>query len=347
MVKRLCNILGICMFVALTALNAPSCVRRDLVDPGNTHYVRVYLDTMLLNVTTGFYNESYRRPDYAHPEIMRIMLCDPTTGRLVAERYLRNRHEDERGIYYDGYVICEAGNYDVMAYNFGTTSTIVRNEHSFSDVEAYTNVVAPHILSRLTRYTRDAEERIVYMPDHLYTAECSDVRIAPHDDIDTLLNTSGDHLTGSSIVKSYYLQIHIRGVEYASSIVGLLTGMGGSARLNGADLNEDDPVTLYFELTNTDPVNNEAILYTTFHTFGKLDETVSELELSFDILTIDGRGHVVSLDITDEFYTEDAIEHQWILLDKVIDIPKPEVVGGGGFSPGMTDWQDVNTNVEI
>ncbi len=347
MVKRLCKLLAVAL-VAVMALALPSCVRRDLVDPGNTHYVRVYLDTEIKNVTTGFYAADRLRPAYEHPDLRPIRLCAPTTGRPVAERYLRNRHEDERGIYYDGYVICDAGDYDVMAYNFGTESTIIRNQHSFGNIEAYTNLVAPHILSRLTRYTRDANERIVYMPDHLFKSEYALAHIAPHRDIDTLTTREGDWFSGASIVKSYYLQIHIRGVQYASSIVGLLTGMGGSMKLHGARINEDDPVTIYFEMAHTEPENDEAVLYTTFHTFGKLEDLASELELSFDIITTDGRGHVVSLDITDEFYTEDAIERQWILIDKVIEIPKPVEEGnGGGFSPGLDDWENVDVDIII
>lgn len=343
MVKRIGKILIIC----LVAVMAAGCQRRELVDPGNTHYVRVYLDDRIKNVTSDFYNEEHLRPDFTYPDVMRIMLCDRTTGRPVAERYLRNRHQDERGVYYDGYVICDAGDYDVMAYNFGTESTIVRNEHSFTEVEAYTNEVAPNILSRLQSRTRENAERIVYIPDHLFVAESEGVHIAPSPDIDTLRTADGDHFTGRSIVQSYYLQIGIKGAQYVSSIVGLLTGMVGSTQMHGAVQNTDDPVTLYFEMTHTEPEDDMALLYTTFHTFGKLPDETSKLTVTFDIITTDGRGHSVDLDITLEFGEPDAVEHRWLLIDKVIEVPKPVEEGGSGFSPGIENWEDVNADIII
>lgn len=49
--------------VLLTAaLLTVRCERRPLVDAGNTHYVRVYLDEELKNVTTGFYDPTLENP---------------------------------------------------------------------------------------------------------------------------------------------------------------------------------------------------------------------------------------------------------------------------------------------
>ena len=50
MIRRM----GIYLLFAVAVLAAGGCVRRPLVDIENTHYVRVYLDEQLLNVTTGF-----------------------------------------------------------------------------------------------------------------------------------------------------------------------------------------------------------------------------------------------------------------------------------------------------
>ncbi len=325
------------------------CVRRELVDPGNTHYVRVYIDNEIRNVTTGFYNPDYVRPSYSDPQALRIMLCDRMSGRAVAERYLRNRHEDERGVYYDGYVICDAGTYDVMAYNFGTESTILRNEQSLPDVEAYTNPVAPHILGALASRARADEEEIVYMPDHLYRSEYEGVRLAPSMDIDTLRTPSGDWLSGASVVESWYLQLRIEGAQYVSSIAGLITGMGGSVKLHGAAL-QPPPVTILMDFHTDDDSPTGAVLYTTFHTFGRLPGESNTLELTFDITTTDGRAHVATIDITDEFLKPAATEHRWLLLDKTLKIPEPEPgsgEGGGGFVPGITDWTDVNTDIII
>lgn len=79
--RRILNIL-----LLATVLLAASCERRPLMELSNTHYVRVYVDETIKNVTTGFYNEDYVKPLYKSPDIMRIMLADPQTGQIRAER---------------------------------------------------------------------------------------------------------------------------------------------------------------------------------------------------------------------------------------------------------------------
>lgn len=54
-----------------------------------------------------------------------------------------------------------------------------------------------------------------------------------------------------------------------------------------------------------------------------------------------------TLDITDKFSEPDAIEHQWLLLDQVLIIPEPENPDGGGFVPGVDDWDDIETDIII
>ena len=55
----------------------------------------------------------------------------------------------------------------------------------------------------------------------------------------------------------------------------------------------------------------------------------------------------MKLDITDEFYTELAKEKQWILLDHEIVITPPEEEVSGGMTPGVDEWEDIETEVQI
>lgn len=328
------------------------CERRPLVDVGNTHYVRVYLDEELKNVTTGFYNENHARPEYESPDVLRVTLSDPTTDRVVAERYLRDLGRDERGNYYEGYVSVKPGRYNLLAYNFGTTSSILRGEHTYSDAEAYTNEIASHLLNNLPSRGDRSDERIVYDPDHLIVARCEGVEVPLRTYIDTLRTASGDYFMGQSIVKSYYLQIRVKGIQWVSSAVSLLTGVSGSARLHDGGVNEDDPVTLYIEMRRSDEpsrMDDTAVIYATFGMFGRLPDTDNKLEVSFDFLTRDGRALSHEFDITSKFDEPDAVEHQWLLLDDEIEIPEPpeEPGSGGGFEPGVDDWEDVNSDIII
>ena len=54
---------SILILLAMCALFvSSSCEHRELSDVNNMHYVRVYLDEDIKNVTTGIYNEAYDRP---------------------------------------------------------------------------------------------------------------------------------------------------------------------------------------------------------------------------------------------------------------------------------------------
>lgn len=330
------------------ALFSTRCVRRPLVDIGNTHYVRVYVNEDLKNVTTGFYDESLVKPDYSSPEIMRVVLYDATDGRVVSERYLRSRGSDSRGNYYYGYVIAPPGDYRLLVYNFDTRSTVIRNDHIYEGAEAYTGEISEMLQNHLSTRADAGSERIVYVPDHLFVDRHDALSISYSQDVDTLLNADYDHFMAESVVKSYYLQVKVTGADHLSSAVGLLTGMSGSAMLNDGSIREDNPVTVYFDMIKGEPTAvDEAYIYTTFHTFGKLPDASNELSITFDIKTKDGRNLTTTLDITDKFSSPEAIEHQWILLDQILNIPDMEPSDEGGFAPGVGEWEDIETDIVI
>lgn len=95
--------------------------------------------------------------------------------------------------------------------------------------------------------------------------------------------------------------------------------------------------------------DDTAVIYATFGMFGRLPDTDNKLEVSFDFLTRDGRALSHEFDITSKFDEPDAVEHQWLLLDDEIEIPEPpeEPGSGGGFEPGVDDWEDVNSDIII
>lgn len=332
-----------------------SCDFRPLVEPGNTHYVRVYLDEHILNTTEGFYNPEHVKPTYKRPEIMRVTLGDKSTGRVVAERYLRNHGNDARGHYYDGYIICDPGEWSLLAWNFDTEATQVSDPTDQHLSKAYTNRIASHLMagisSRLDKTKTDrtsSPEKIVYEPDHLFVASDPEVSIPYSADIDTLRTPGGDYFTASTIVEAWYIQVNVKGLEYVSSALGLVTGLAGSKTLSDAGLDCDDPVTDYFEMTarKASEGSDTGVIYATFNTFGKIPDTSSGLEVTFDFQTNYGKALSARIDITEEFRKENAVKHRWIILDKTIEIPKGES-GGGGFSPGVNDWNDINTDLII
>lgn len=357
------------IMAAICVMLASGCERRPLLELNNTHYVRVYVDEQLLNVTKGFYNENNARPSYESPDVLRLILADPETGQAIAERFLRDMGQDEKGTYYEGYIIADPGKYTLMAYNYDTETTIVNGSNNHKDAKATTNEIASHLRTKIPSRTKMFNsantpggdvpfERIVYDPDHLFAANCGEINVGYVDEVDTLRTPEGEHFNAKSIVKSYYLQVKVQGMEYATSSVGLLTGMSGSSWLNGAGMDLSHNVTLYFEMLPGDnsaagsyvtanAPGGEVTIYTTFNTFGKLPNAENKLEITFDFLTVYGEPYSETLDITELFYTQEALNNQWLLVDHTIKIPEPPKDNGGGFKPSVDEWGDIETDITI
>lgn len=360
--RKLINILALCIVVL-----ASSCERRPLVDISNTHYVRIYVNEEILNMTTGFYNENNIKPAYTSPTVIRLILTDPKTGNIKAERYLRNQGTDANGHYYDGYIIADPGEYKLLAYNFDTESTIIGASNNHLEINAYTNEIASHLYTKIPSRapnrkqegdTKDDSkggplESIVYDPDHLLVADCDNLYIPYSEVLDTLKTQDGTpHFKAESVVKSYYLQIRVKGSQYISSAVSLLEGMVGSTSLASRQPNHNNPVTIYFEMVsdknNARTQNEEAIIYATFGLFDRIEGSQNLLEVTFDFMTTYGTPFSATFDISADFEKPEAKEHQWLLLDHIITIPEPPPgagSSGGGFTPSVDKWEDIESDI--
>lgn len=341
------------VYLLLFVILLCSCEHRPLEDPYNGHYVRIYIDEQIKNVTYGFYDESRNRPEYKRPASLRIALCDPITDNVVYERFLQTSGEDERGYYIDGFISAEAGKYNMMVYNFGTSVTKLRNENVYTEIQAYTSPIS----NKYYQYFPDIiagmdVQRIRYCPDHLFLATCEPVEIEKNVNVDTLRTADGDFFTARSIVLSYYLQVRIKGFEYVKSAVTLLSGMAGTATLHNRNMEKDDPVNIFFDLDYTDVQRtkgsdtNSAVLYTTFNTFGKLPEEQNLFTLRFEFMKRDGSSQVETIDITSMFDSPIVINERWILIEKEIEI-EPPIGGGGGMTPGVDEWEDIWTDIQL
>lgn len=329
-----------------------SCEHRELVDPIENHYLRIYIDENIRNVTYGFYDETRDRPEHVRPLMLRVAFADPVTGEVIADAYLREQGEDERGYYIHGNVFVPDGEYNMMVYNFGTNNAQVRDEYNYYDIEAYTNFMSSRYYNFIPQMrTQLGKETPVHEPEHFYLSTEEAIKVKrKFNQVDTLRTANGDYFTATSIVKSYYLQVRVKGIRWASSAASLLTGMAGSVRLHDGNLNEDDPVNLYFMMTHTGlkqrSAGDDVILYTTFNTFGKLPDTPSLYTLSMEFTKSDGSSQVEMVDITELFNSPIVKEKQWILLENEIVITPPEGPGGG-MTPGVDEWNEINEEIHL
>ena len=331
------------VWLMLLGVVAAGCEFRPLTDMNNVSYVRIYIDEHIPNVTEGYYNPDFRHPAYIRPEIFRVALYDASSGNLVTERYLRHQGDDERGHYYDGYLIVDPGTYHLSAWNFGTETTVVGKENRFFETAASTREI----------YTRNrsGNESIRYDADHLFVTDRKDITINVHDKVDTLRNENGDpFFLAESVVKSYYLQIGSKGSQWLSSATSLLNGVAADVRLYDRSLGNEGEATLAFGMTRGQLPDTEdhACIYATFGTFGRLEGTTSDLRVSFEVVTTYGTRFEVTIPMDEVWLSQDALEHQWLIIDQEIEIPEPPPApGGGGMDPGVDDWGDIESDIII
>ena len=339
------------LLMILCCLGIMSCEHRVLVDLNDKHYIRVYLDEQIRNVTFGFYNPAYSHPEYRRPQALRVSLASQKTGKVQFMTTLRNYGSDDRGTYMDGYISAVAGNYHMVINEVGSSVTHIRGASDYYGITAYTDPVSDRILAYLPTLSEGINgDNIFVEPEHMMAARCDHVSIPLSTAVDTLRNEQGDYFTAETVAKSYYLQLRIIGAEWVHAAAAVLSGMSGSAKLgfeNG--MVTTDPVNLFFIMSYADKQKKAtdevytAILNTTFTTFGKIPDSSSVLYLNFEFTKNDGSTQVESIDITDVFKTPLAIENQWLLLDTEIVITRP--IGTGGVAPGVEGWKDIETDI--
>ena len=317
-------------------------------------FVRVYYDENIRNVSFGFYDESKKKPEYSSPKMMRVAFFDNVSDKLVSERYLYDCGRDERGYYIQGKMNLPNGKYNMLAYNFDTKEIETRNNNSYHAISAYTNALSESEANRFFSSRGDDATNICRQPDHLFVAKVEDVEIDKpiyYEAPDTIKNNTGTYPVAETIVKTYYLQFNIKGVEHVRSAVALISGMAGSKNMHSNEMVKDDVASIYFNLNNgkdkARTSDDIAVAYASFNTFGKLPHTEGYLDVTFEFKTIYNTVQTETFRITDIFETEMAKENQWIIIDKVIEIIPPEGSDTGGMSPGVTDWEQIEGSITI
>lgn len=330
---------SVAMFVVTLLVATMGCERRPLLDPSHTTEVQVTVDLDgLHNVTCDIYNDKITAPTVPS-EMLRVLFYEPGTNRIAGESYISNLSTDSEGRrVVSGRVGILPGEYEMVVYNFDITSTLIRNDHSHSTIEAYSSPVSEALASRFNTRV-DSRDEIRYQPDHVIVATDPKLVIPWHDDLHIIRTTA------TSVVESYYLQVKVDGLQWVSSAQAIVTGMAGSNFLGSRNRVDVPETAIYFTLEKSDD-NGEAVLCSVFNTFGRID-TENELWISFDINTVDGRTESREFEISHLFESDAGRNHHWLLLDDKITIDKPTTppTAGGGFAPELEDWTEENHEI--
>ncbi len=326
-----CSIVNTALLLCILSASSTSCQRRPLEDPDYNTRVKVQINTRaIMNVTCDIYNEKIPVPEI-QMDVIHFIFFQENSDEIACETYLTNYETDESGqkVFY-GDISITPGTYRFYAYNFGTETTLIRDQYTWNDVEAYALSVPERISSAYVTKESGAES-ITYSPDHLVVAKNSQETIPYHSGIYTV------NAEARPVVESYYLQIKVDGLEYVSSATAVLSGMSSANYIARGERVDNPQSTIWFTMQKSDD-NGDPVICAIFNTFGRPDSSANDLEVTFDLQTKSGKVQR-SFNISDLFLSENCVKHHWLLLDETIHIDPPTPGGGGGFEPGVVDWE--------
>ncbi|MBR6458245.1 MAG: DUF5119 domain-containing protein [Bacteroidales bacterium] len=361
--------------VLLVALMAVSCQLRDLEDPSQVTAIDIKVNVQAVtNVNanvrssvhltaqnTTLWDEKLAQLD---PSVMRVLVYSPETDRLLTEKIIYANGVDEYGNRtFKGDIGISHGDYNFLIYNFDTPTTQVMNLDWESQVLAYTDKISYAQKARLLGLTKgdEADDEIEkyyenisihYEPEHLLVANEKNVHISPHDTLVTI------ETEASTIVDSYYLQIRVVGMQYASEATAVITGLSPSNKIGLNERTIDPSAAVVFDLKKgvDDSLDgeNKDVLCAVFNTFGKIENVSSELRVTFNVVDTAGNllQHEVNLDAV--FESELAKKYHWLIIEEEEPwvIPNPHVdpqpgTGGGGFQPVVDDWEEQTGEITL
>ena len=304
----------------------------------------------MANVTTEIYNDKIPVPDLS-TDMMRVLVYDPDTKNLLTQSFISNKTYAEDGSeVMSGDLNISYGRYDFVIYNFDTPTTQVSNETNEESIIAYTPEITPAMRAHYfgTRGEEYDGMSINYEPDHLVVAREHDLYVSPHDTVVVI------HTTARTIIDTYYIQIHVEGMQYATSATAVISGLSPSNRF-GLNIRTEDPTAaVCFDLHKSTDENiagaNKDVLCAVFNTFGKIEDITSNLLVTFNVIDTAGNLQQYSCNMDSIFKSEDAIERHWLLIHDTFIIEKPtnpNPTGGGGFQPQVDDWETQTGEISL
>lgn len=326
--------LNAALLVLCAIIIGTGCHRRPLEDPDYNTRIKVKVNTdSIRNVTCDIYNDEVPIP-VIQQDVMHVILFNEDSDRIACETYLTDYDTDAEGrktFYGDLSVV--PGTYRLYTYNFGTESTLIRDQYSWGGAEAYAMGVSDRISRAFTTKVQSGD-LFTYSPDHLVVARKPEEVIPYHTGVYTV------EAEATTVVESYYLQIKVEGLIYVNTATAVLSGMSSANYIAVGDRVDDPQSTVYFELQKSDD-NGVPVICAVFNTFGRPDASTNDLEVTFDIQTKAGSKVQRTFNISDLFLSENCIKHHWLLLEETIHIDPPDQSGGtSGFDPRVEDWEN-------
>lgn len=329
-----------CHFILVGCLVAMlcGCEFRPLEDPGMRTKVNVIVNVdSVKNVTCDIYNEKIPVPEI-YPDAMHVLFYDEKEDYFVSESFITGKIQDtENDCMMYGDVNILPGTYKMLIYTFGGVDTDVLSYRSWSQIRAQAKLEEEFVQRQYeARVGEDGWNAgmVSRMPEHIVVAR-NEREVVPYH--------AGEHTIiaeATTVVDSYYLQVKIEGLEFVKEAKAYLSGMA-SGNLLATDTKVESPeAIIHIPLLKSDD-QGVPVICNVFNTFGRNQEAVNELRVTFDLTTIEGNVVSHTFDITELFHSEACIKHNWLLLDETIKVE----ADAGGFKPGVGEWEEENHNV--
>ena len=357
---------GSILLLAMVLLATVSCHRRPLEEPSEAISINIDVNVRAVTNVTADIRTSVKiygtntslwddKIEQLHPELMRVLVYDPATDKLISQSFIsRTETKADGEAVFSGNLGISHGNYNILVYNFDTPTTQVTAENTEEGIIAYTDEIPAAMRTRLLG--TKAEDyyngiSIRYEPEHLMVGNERDLRISPHDTLVVI------HTEARTIVDTYYLQVRVKGLQFASSATAVISGLSPSNHIGRNQRTQDSPAAVAFEMKKGQDISldgdNQDVLCAVFNTFGKIDGVSSELFVTFNVYDTAGNLLQYEANLDQVFESELAKKNKWLIIDDsvlVIDIPdpgngQPGESGGSGFQPKVDDWNEENGEI--
>lgn len=335
---------------SLLCLALCGCNRRPLEDMMEKIAIRVDVDVKAVsNVTCDVYNPKVPIPS-TNTDMMRVMVYDPKSKNLLTQSFISNKTIENGDQVLSGMLNISYGNYDFVIYNFDTPTTQVSDENNEESIIGYTTEIPATMRTRfLGTKAEDFENVSVnYEPDHLMVAREHNLRVSPRDTLVVIRTTA------TSVVDTYYIQIHVEGMQYASSATAIISGLSPSNYFGINERTEKPTAAVCFDMMKSTDENiagdNKDVLCAVFNTFGKVPDATSNLHVIFNVVDVAGNLQQKDINLDRIFKSQDAIEHHWLLIDEtwtIVDPGHQTDQTSGGFKPVVDDWEEEHGDIVL
>ena len=182
-------------------------------------------------------------------------------------------------------------------------------------------------------------ERIAATPKMLWSSRSNDIRIVPHDGMQTIT------LYPQEAVCHYIVDVYdVRNLEEveSSAVDATLSGMA-EGYSNGQQSATDNTVSMKLDLKGNASEEN---LHGEFLTFGECPNTKARHYLTLYMVLTDGSKWYHSFDVTDQVTNAPDPTHVHIIV-RGIDLPEPPKEGSTQLKTDVNEWQAVNIGLKM